>query len=100
MIARAANGCGWVIVQRAAAAAGLDASQYSGHSLRAGLATSAAQSGKADREIMKQGRWRGRAMVDRYVRDARLLEAENAAAGHRALASQPRWLSPSLLRAP
>ena len=53
------------IVQRTAARAGLDAREYSGHSLRAGLATSAAQAGKSDRAIMNQGRWSGRAMADR-----------------------------------
>lgn len=69
------------IVQRTAAAAGLDPKQYAGHSLRAGLATSAAQAGKTDRAIMTQGRWSGRAMVDRYVRDSRLFGAHNAADG-------------------
>lgn len=60
------------IVKRAAAAAGLDPKNYSGHSLRAGLATSAARADKGDREIMRQGRWRSREMVDRYVRDGDL----------------------------
>ncbi len=68
------------IVKRCAARAGLDARRYSGHSLRAGLATSAASAGKSDRAIMAQGRWRSRAMVDRYVRDASLFRV-NAAAG-------------------
>ncbi|MCC6874246.1 MAG: site-specific integrase [Sandaracinaceae bacterium] len=68
------------IVQRTALRAGLDPARYAGHSLRAGLATSAAKAGKRDRAIMKQGRWRSRAMVDRYVRDATLLD-DNAAAG-------------------
>lgn len=69
------------LVKRAAKAAGLDPKLYSGHSLRSGLATSAARSGKDDRAIMEQGRWTSRAMVDRYVREARLLSDENAAAG-------------------
>jgi integrase len=69
------------IVQRTALAAGLDPALYAGHSLRAGLATSAAKAGKRDRAIMKQGRWRSRAMVDRYVRDATLIDDDNAAAG-------------------
>lgn len=60
--------------------AGLDPAIYSGHSLRAGLATSAARAGKPDRAIMVQGRWRSRSMVDRYVRDASLFR-DNAAAG-------------------
>jgi len=69
------------LVKRAAAAAGLDPALYSGHSLRAGLATSAANAGKDDRTIMAQGRWTSRTMVDRYVRNATLLGDTNAAAG-------------------
>jgi integrase len=68
------------VVQRTALCAGLDPSRYAGHSLRAGLATSAAKAGKRDRAMMKQGRWHSRAMVDRYVRDATLLDDDNAAA--------------------
>ena len=68
------------IVKRAAKRAGLDASRFSGHSLRAGLATTAAKLGRADRSIMRQGRWASRAMVDRYVRDASLF-TDNASAG-------------------
>lgn len=68
-------------VQHAAELAGLDPTLYSGHSLRAGLATAAAKAGKKDRRIMAQGRWKSRGMVDRYVRDARLLDSENAASG-------------------
>lgn len=51
---------------------------YSIHSLRSGLATSAARVGRGDCAIVKQGRWRLRAMVDRYVREASLI-CENAA---------------------
>lgn len=69
------------LVKRAAAAAGLDPAIYSSHSLRAGLATSAANAGKSDRAIMAQGRWTSRSMVDRYVRNATLLSDANAAAG-------------------
>jgi integrase len=68
------------IIKRRCRAAGLDPSIYSGHSLRAGLATSAARAGKGDRAIMRQGRWSGRSMVDRYVREARLLDPSNASA--------------------
>jgi len=68
------------LVKRAARRAGLDAARFSGHSLRAGLATTAARAGRTDRSIMAQGRWRSRAMVDRYVRDASLF-ADNASAG-------------------
>ena len=58
------------IVKSCAARAGIDASNVSGHSLRAGLATTAALAGKSDRAIMAQGRWRSRTMLDRYVRTA------------------------------
>lgn len=68
------------VVKRAAARANLDASRFSGHSLRAGLATTAAAQGRADRGIMRQGRWSSRAMVDRYVREASLF-ADNVTAG-------------------
>lgn len=43
-----------LVVKRAAAAAGLDPTQYAGHSLRAGLATSAAAGGAQERDIMRQ----------------------------------------------
>jgi integrase len=68
-----------LIVKRHASAAGLDASKYSGHSLRAGLATSAAIAGASDRSIMNQTGHRSINMVRRYVRDASLFR-ENAAA--------------------
>lgn len=67
-------------MKRAAAAAGLDASTFSGHSLRAGLATSAAKAGKSERAIMAQTGHRSVAMVRRYIRDADLF-SDNAAAG-------------------
>lgn len=66
------------VVQRSAEAAGFDAEQFAGHSLRAGLVTQAAINGVSDRTIMKQSRHRSRQMVDRYVRDASLFR-DNAA---------------------
>ena len=68
------------LLKAAAARAGLDASLVSGHSLRAGLATTAALAGKPDRAIMAQGRWRSRTMLDRYVRTADAWR-DNAAGG-------------------
>jgi integrase len=67
-------------VKRAARLAGLDPSQFSGHSLRAGLATAAAKAGKSERAIMKQTGHRSVAMVRRYIRDADLF-SDNASAG-------------------
>jgi integrase len=62
------------IVKRAAFKAGLDESAFSGHSLRAGLATAAAAAGASDRVIMKQTGHKSRTMVDRYVRSAELFK--------------------------
>ena len=58
----------------------LDPSRVSGHSLRAGLATSAAKAGKSERAIMKQTGHKSAQMVRRYIRDAELF-TDNAAAG-------------------
>ena len=68
------------VVKRLAAAAGLDPSQYAGHSLRAGLATAAAQAGASERAIMRQTGHHSERMVRRYIRDGRLFH-ENAADG-------------------
>jgi integrase len=68
------------IVKRNASAAGLDAARYSGHSLRAGLATAAAKAGKSTHAIMRQTGHKSADMVARYVRDAKLFD-DNAAAG-------------------
>jgi site-specific recombinase XerD len=69
-----------MIVQRYAEAIGLDAGQFGGHSLRAGLATAAARAGKSERAIMRQTGHKSAAMVRRYIREAGLFE-DNAAAG-------------------
>lgn len=68
------------LVKRAAVAVGLDPSQFSGHSLRAGLATAAALAGKSERSIMRQTGHRSVAMVRRYIREAKLFR-DNAADG-------------------
>ena len=67
------------IVKRAAQAAGLDPTRYGGHSLRAGLATSAAAAGASERAIMATTGHRSVQMVRRYIRSGELLR-ENAAA--------------------
>ncbi|HVS41317.1 MAG TPA: tyrosine-type recombinase/integrase [Candidatus Dormibacteraeota bacterium] len=56
------------IVQRCARRAGLDWRRYAGHSLHAGLATTAAAAGASERDIMRQTGHRGTAMVRRYIR--------------------------------
>ena len=68
------------VVKRYAEAAGLDPSLYSGHSLRAGFATTAARAGKPDRAIQKQTRHKSAAMLAEYVREGRLFD-ENASEG-------------------
>ena len=70
-------------VKAYAGAAGLDETQYDGHSLRAGLATSAAIAGASERSIMAQTGHRSATMLRRYIRDGSLFR-ENAAArvGH------------------
>jgi len=65
-------------VKEAAKAAGLDATRYSGHSLRAGLATAAAAAGVSERAIMAQTGHKSERMVRRYIRDGSLFR-ENAA---------------------
>lgn len=67
------------VVQRAAMRAGLDPARYAGHSLRAGLATAAAQGGAPERAIMAQTGHRSLTMVRRYIRSGSLF-TENAAA--------------------
>lgn len=68
-----------LVVKRRAEAVGLDPAKYSGHSLRAGLATAAAAAGVSERVIMNQTRHRSVMMVRRYIRDGSLFR-ENAAA--------------------
>ena len=53
-------------------AGALDPERFAGHSLRAGLATSAAIAGATEGEIMDQTGHKSVAMVRRYIRDARL----------------------------
>ena len=66
------------LVKEHAALVELDAARYAGHSLRAGLATSAADGGASDRAIMRQTGHRSSAMVNRYVREGQLFR-DNAA---------------------
>ncbi len=61
-----------VVVKARAEAAGLDAARYSGHSLRAGLATSAAVAGVSSNKIRQQTGHASEAMLSRYIRDGEL----------------------------
>jgi integrase len=67
----------WVVKERAKAA-GLDPNKYSGHSLRAGLVTSAAQMGVSSWKIRAQTGHASDAMLSRYIRDANIF-VDNAA---------------------
>jgi integrase len=60
------------IVKRAAATAGLDPSVYSGHSLRAGFATTAALNGASERQIANQTGHRSMETLRDYIRPAQL----------------------------
>jgi integrase len=68
-----------LVVKRSAAAAGLDPARYAGHSLRSGLATSAAAAGVAERVIMDQTGHKSLPIVRRYIRRGSLFR-DNAAA--------------------
>src|SRR5688572_28418076 len=67
-----------LIVKERIAAAGLDPVRYSGHSLRAGFATSAAQAGASSWKIRAQTGHASDAMLGRYIRDGELFN-DNAA---------------------
>ena len=67
------------IVKKYVAVVGLDAAEFAGHSLRSGLATSAAAAGASERSIMRQTGHRSEKMVRRYIKDGSLFR-ENAAA--------------------
>jgi integrase len=66
------------VVKVRACAAGFDPLRYSGHSLRAGLATSAAAAGVSAWKIKAQTGHQSDAMLARYIRDGRLFQ-DNAA---------------------
>jgi integrase len=66
------------IVKKAVEGVGLDPAAFSGHSLRAGLATSAAQNGANELTIMATTGHKSSQMVRRYVRRANLFKANAA----------------------
>lgn len=68
-----------LIVQRTAKRAGLDPSNFAGHSLRAGLATAAAAAGVSEHDIARTTGHRSVSVLRRYVRTATVFE-RNAAA--------------------
>ena len=60
------------VVKAAAREAGLDPARYAGHSLRAGMATAAAEGGASEMAIMTRTGHRSVAMVQRYIRHGSL----------------------------
>jgi integrase len=67
-----------LVLKRHAGRAGLDPAEVAGHSLRAGLATSAAAAGVPERVIAATTGHRGTVMLRRYIREGSLFR-ENAA---------------------
>ena len=58
----------------------LDPTDYAGHSLRAGFATSAAAAGVEEREIARQTGHQSMAVLRRYIREGELFRRNPAAA--------------------
>ena len=54
--------------------AGIDNKNYSGHSLRSGFATSAAESGAEERSIMAMTGHKSTEMVRRYIKEANIFK--------------------------
>jgi integrase len=69
-----------LVVRERVQAAGIDPKGFSGHSLRAGLATSAAQAGVSSWKIRQQTGHSSDAMLARYIRDGQLFRGNAAAA--------------------
>jgi len=67
------------VVKRAAERVGLDSAKFAGHSLRSGLATSAARAGVSELSIMNQTGQKSLLMLRRYVHEGSLFH-NNAAA--------------------
>ena len=63
-----------LIIKKYANHAGLDAHRYAGHSLRSGFATSTAESGAEERNIMAMTGHKSTEMVRRYIREANLFK--------------------------
>ena len=63
-----------LIIKKYASLAGLDANKYSGHSLRSGFATSVAESGAEERNIMAMTGHKTTQMVRRYIHEANLFK--------------------------
>ena len=63
-----------LIIKKYISICGLDESKYGGHSLRSGFATSAAESGAEERNIMAMTGHKTAQMVRRYIQEANLFK--------------------------
>ena len=63
-----------LIIKKYASLAGLDSNKYAGHSLRSGFATSTAESGAEERNIMAMTGHKTSQMVRRYIQEANLFK--------------------------
>ena len=63
-----------LIIKKYALLSGLDSNKYSGHSLRSGFATSTAESGAEERNIMAMTGHKTTQMVRRYIKEANLFK--------------------------
>jgi len=63
-----------LIIKKYLQLAGIDSKNYSGHSLRSGFATSAAESGAEERAIMAMTGHKTTEMVRRYIKEANLFK--------------------------
>ena len=63
-----------LIIKKYAVSVGLDPNNYSGHSLRSGFATSAAEAGAEERNIMSMTGHKSNQMVRRYIKEANLFK--------------------------
>ena len=63
-----------LIIKKYLNLAGIDSKNYSGHSLRSGFATSAAESGAEERSIMSMTGHKSTEMVRRYIKEANLFK--------------------------
>ena len=63
-----------LIIKKYASLSGLDANRYGGHSLRSGFATSTAESGAEERNIMAMTGHKTTQMVRRYIQEGNLFK--------------------------
>ena len=63
-----------ILIKKYLELAGIESKNYSGHSLRSGFATSAAESGAEERTIMAMTGHKSTEMVRRYIKDANLFK--------------------------